>query len=58
MNRINYVRLISEIFAVGFTKSQIDALCLSMDLTWGEIEEIYHYAEIEWESEKDNSCNE
>jgi hypothetical protein len=53
MRRIQYVRLISEIFAAGFTEEQMQIICESMDLTWGEIEEIYQYAEIEWESAKD-----
>jgi hypothetical protein len=52
MNRVQYVRLISEIFAVGFTEDQMKELCESMDLTWNEIEEIYQYAEIEWDKEK------
>jgi hypothetical protein len=52
MKRVQYVRLISEIFAVGFTQDQINELCESMNLTWNEIEEIYQYAEIEWEEEK------
>lgn len=50
--RIQYVRLISEIFAAGFTQEQRDQICESMDLVWSEVEEIYQYAEIEWENEK------
>lgn len=51
---LQYARLISEIFAVGFTQEQMDQLCESMDLTWSEIEEIYQYAEIDFERAKYN----
>ncbi len=55
MKETQYVRLISEIFAAGFTEDQIKTICESMDLTWGEIEEIYQYAEIEWERAKNET---
>ena len=51
-----FTRLLCELFAVGFTEEQQDSLCISMDLTWGEIEEIYQYAEIEYERIKDDIC--
>ncbi len=53
-DRIQYARLIAEIFAVGFTEEQKEQLCHSMNLTWGEIEEVYQYAEIEFEAAKDD----
>jgi hypothetical protein len=57
-DKIQYCRLISEIFATGFTKEQVRMITESMDLTWGEIEDIYRCAEIEWEEAKDEVFNE
>ena len=49
LNDIQFPRLLCEIFAVGLTKYQLEALSASMDLSQKQIKEILERADLEWE---------
>ena len=52
-NNIQFPRLLAEIDAVvEFTGQQKDELCISMDLEWSDIEEIFERAQIEFDKIK------
>lgn len=47
-NSIQFPRLLSEIIAVGLTEEQWDGLLASMDLTSGELSELFDRAQNRW----------
>lgn len=51
-NHVQFARLLAEIVATQ-EKLDIDALCASMDLTPGELDELFERAQASWEEHKD-----
>jgi hypothetical protein len=55
-NSIQFPRLLAEIRAVGLTSEQIQDLTSSMDLTKGQLAELFERAEDEFERLKNDRC--
>lgn len=51
-NRVQFIRLISEINAIGLSPEQYQELSESMDLEIEFIDELFDRAEIEWQEHK------
>jgi len=57
-NAVQYPRLLAEInITIDFTEEQLNALCLSMDLTLEEIHELFNRANDEWEELLDKTVS-
>jgi len=51
-NRVQFIRLISEINAIGLSPEQYQELSESMDLEIEFIDELFDRAEVEWQEHK------
>lgn len=51
-NRVQFIRLISEINAIGLSPEQYQELSESMDLEIESIDQLFDRAEIEWQEHK------
>jgi hypothetical protein len=51
-NRVQFIRLISEINAIGLSPEQYQELSESMDLEIEFIDELFDRAEVQWQEHK------
>lgn len=53
-NSIQFPRLLAEIWGTGLTTRQVTFLCETMDLTLGQLDELFERADAVWQADKDN----
>jgi hypothetical protein len=55
-NDIQFPRLLSEIRALGLQEGHWDSLCMEMDITSDQLEELFTRADHAWEAIKAKTC--